>query len=151
MAPEGTIFRWCGESPITACSCTAHASMLLGTCCSGDAHMCHYARTFQGYDWIDSLREIASVEITDSQLEQAKHRFPYAPHYLLLRLEFGSLLIPLRPCVVPYTSSIAQTFSSCDEGGLLLPTNFREPLSICHSSRMCPSICVNRVFHSEGN
>merc|ERR1711935_1077082 len=30
-----------------------------------------------GYDWIDSLREIAGVEITDAQLEQAKHRFPH--------------------------------------------------------------------------
>ena len=37
----------------------------------------------QGYDWIDSLRDIASVEITDAQLEQAKHRFPCAPHRLL--------------------------------------------------------------------
>ena len=32
-----------------------------------------------GYDWIDSLREIAGVEVTDAQLAQSKHRFPYFP------------------------------------------------------------------------
>eukprot|EP01051_Picozoa_sp_SAG22_P010058 SAG22_NODE_880_length_6703_cov_8.753786_8_plen_236_part_00 len=32
-----------------------------------------------GYNWIDSLREIAMEKVSDAQMKAAKHRFPYFP------------------------------------------------------------------------
>jgi hypothetical protein len=107
------------------------------------------------------LREIASVEITDAQLEQAQHRFPYAPQKLAeapneagVPCFYKMPAISLSPCcflMFCVALVFEQTFPPSDEGGLLLPTDFREPLPVFHSRRVCASVRLDRVFYSKSN
>jgi hypothetical protein len=66
---------------VTTCRCVhaVHCRDILDRSCFLHVRIAATRLRSQGYDWIDSLREIAGVEITDAQLAPANHRFPYPP------------------------------------------------------------------------
>ena len=73
-----------------------------------------------GYDWIDTLREIAGQEISDAQLAQAKHRFPHFPpatkeaYYYRQIFESHFPSQTAAECVPAQASSASQTLAAGD-------------------------------------
>ena len=71
-----------------------------------------------GYDWIDTLREIAGQEISDAQLAQAKHRFPHFPpatkeaYYYRQIFESHFPSQTAAECVPAQASSATQTLAA---------------------------------------